>query len=144
MSYYDLERYLGRYNVIVESIKVYDKAGDMSDIVFDVVVKFSDGERSGRTYYPCRGGKNPEMARAVLRACGYDLDKLGIEPLMADEKKLAGAELEADVQENIYNGNTRNQIAFLNPIRRAPTSEAAKRVNEILRKAKKANANDEL
>jgi len=145
MSDRDVQHDLGRHPVTVESVDWADKAGDMTDIQFDVYVRFDDdGERNFKTYYPCRDGKNPEMARGVLRAMGWDLDKEGIEPLMADNKKLAGAKLQATVSENVWNGKTSNQIAFLNPIPKKPTSQGIKRVNEILRLAKNSNASEEL
>lgn len=137
----EVQQALGKHEVTVTSVDIYEKAGDE---VISVLVHFEDGERSSKEYYPMKSEKSLEMTRGVLRAMGYDLDSKGLDPLLANNELLAGQKLQAVVAENEWNGRVTNQIAFLNAIPKKLEKAAISRLNAALKNVKKSNRTEEL
>ena len=141
---YDCNQALGNHDVTVETVEIVDKAGDMSNPVVSVTLRFEDGERTQKDFYPFKSDKSMEMCRGVLRAMGFDLDSQGIDPLIENPELLKGARIRAVVQENEWQGKVSNQVAFLNAIPKKLDKQAIAKLNAGLRNAKKENRNDSL
>ena len=113
MSSYDLSQALGDHDVTVETVDVVEMG---ADLVIKARVKFKDGEIGSKDAYPLKSEASAQMSRKMMSAMGFDMSKRDLEELMKDPSLLKGNICRAVVQENEYNGNVTNRIAFINAI----------------------------
>ena len=144
MAGYNVEQALGPHEVVVQSCALIDKDGDGANIVLSVTVQFKNGERGVKDLYPCKGPKALNICRKSLKAMGFDIDQQSLDELAANPELVAGAKVQVTVEENEYNQQVTNRIAWINPIPKVPPKSRLSALTAALRTAKNANAEEEV
>lgn len=139
----DVNKAVGSYKVKVRGVDVADKDGDGSNIQIMVGCVFDDGE-AGIKYLGGTSEKAIAIMRKSLKAMGFDVDKRDLSELQENPSLLDGNEVIAVVEENVWNGRTTNQIAWINAIPKKAPPAALSRLTAALRNAKNDNAEDNL
>lgn len=79
-----------------------------------------------------------------MKAMGFDVDNRSLDEIVANPELLKGAKVGVTVEENVYNGNVTNRIAWINSIRKPPTKDGLSKLTSALRNAKDSNAEEAL
>lgn len=142
---YDIERQaIGDHDVTVEWHGLTDKAGDGSNVVINLRLKFQNGEVGNKDLYPCSSEKSLQITRKSLKAMGFDIDSRDISELESNHELLKGAKVRAVVEEQEYKGQVSNKITWINPIHKSPEKIVMANLTMKLRQVKKENLNDSL
>lgn len=129
-----LNQELGTHEVTVKTVKVIEEEGGTVKVA--VTVQFKDGEKWTK-YLGNKTPKQLEILRKSLKAIGFDIDKYPLSQLVNHPDSLDGEMCEVVVEENQYNGNTTNQIAWINKLRKAPPASTLDELTAKLRAVKK-------
>lgn len=142
---YDIERQsIGEHEVTVDWHGLTDKAGDGSNIVINLRLKFQDGEVGNKDLYPCSSEKSLQITRKSLKAMGFDIDSRDIGELESNHELLKGKKVRCTVDEQEYKGKVANKITWINPIPKAPEKIVLANLTMKLRQVKKENVDNEL
>lgn len=138
---YDLQQALGDHDVTVESTEIIESGADLT---IKVRVRFKDGEVGNKDLYPIKSEKSAQVTRKSLSAMGFAMDDRDLGELQRNPALLKGNTCRAVVEENEYNGNVTNRIAWINAIPKVPGNDMLSRATAKLRNVKKDNRNEEL
>lgn len=141
---YDVKQGIGNHDVEVDTVHLVDKDGDGANIVLQIAVKFRDGETGQKDLYATKSPKSAAIARKSMKAMGFDVDNRSLDEIVANPELLKGAKVGVTVEENVYNGNVTNRIAWINSIRKPPTKDGLSKLTSALRNAKDSNAEEAL
>ena len=141
MSSYDLSQALGDHDVTVETVDVVEMG---ADLVIKARLKFKDGEIGSKDAYPLKSEASAQMSRKMMSAMGFDMGKRDLGELQKNPELLKGNLCRAVVQENEYNGNVTNRIAFINAIPKQASRSLLDKANAALKAVKKNDKSEEL
>lgn len=136
---YDVNQSLGDHDVTVETVDLVEKG---SDLQIHVRLRFKDGEIGDKDLYPLKSEKSAQLTRKAMGAMGFNMDERDLGEFQGNPELLKGRACRAVVQENEWNGNVRNQIAFINAIPKPASKSLLAQANAKLKAAKKSGGTE--
>lgn len=138
---YDVSQALGNHEAEVVDVTTEEKG---ADFIIHVRVRFKDGEIGLKDLYPLKSEKSLQNTRKTLRAMNFDMDHKDLAEVQMNPRLLTGAKVQVVIEENEYNGNITNRIAWINAIPKPASQNLLADVTKKLRLVKKDNRNEEL
>jgi len=140
---YDLEHQgLGDHDVTVDTVDVIEEG---VKLVVKCRFRFKDGEIGNKDLYPINSEKSAQLTRKALSAMGFSMDDRDLGEPQKNPAMVKGNAVRVVVQENEYNGNTTNRIAFVNAIPKPASRSLLDKANAKLKAVKKdQNTSEEL
>ncbi len=132
---YDVKQDLGDHDGEVDTVDVIE-AG--SDVIIKARFRFKDGEIGNKDLYPLKSEKSAQLSRKAMSAMGFDMGSRDLGELQKNPALLKGNPVRLVVQENEYNGNVTNRIAFINAIPKPASRSLLDKANAALKAVKKS------
>ena len=138
---YDVNQELGDHDGEVDTVDVIEKG---SDIIITARFRFKDGEIGNKDLYPLKSEKSAQLCRKAMSAMGFSMADRDLGELQKNPAILKGNAVRLVVQENVYNGNVTNRIAFVNAIPKPASRSLLDKANAALKAVKKTDQDDDL
>lgn len=137
---YDVSQALGDHDVTVDTVDLIEKG---SDLLVHVRLRFKDGEIGDKDLYPLKSEKAAQLCRKALSAMGFSMDDRELDEFLKNPALLKGNSCRVVVQENEYNGNVTNRIAFINAIPKQASKSLLAQAQAKLKAVKKTGGKDD-
>lgn len=138
---YDVTQALGDHDVTVDTVDVIESG---ADLVVKIRFKFQNGEIGNKDLYPIKSEKSAQLSRKALSAMGFNMDDRDLGEFQKNPAILKGNAVRVVVQENEFNGQITNRIAWINAIPKPAGKSLLDKANARLRNVKTSNASEEL